>query len=258
MTLPSPCRLLLLLLVAISGLNICSAFMASVRCGSDRSPQFIDNNNNNNNDHFLTSSSSSPHMSTPTSTITSIIDIDNDQSILTKPNTVKRGGQRQYCSKCQRPIPHCCLCHIFPQDKIKLSTQLLILQHPTEFRRGTISTVPLLKSILYHCQVLVGRSFHNSEEVEQIIHEACKCGRIPLVLFPGPEAIILDGDNDDDDDSNDFIHQLLHQRYMKGISSSSSAAAEASSSSSAAAAAAAAVEAEGADAAGAAAEKAGE
>ena len=57
----------------------------------------------------------------------------------------------------------------------------------------------LFKSILYHCQVLVGRSFHNSEEVEQIIHEACKCGRIPLVLFPGPEAIILDGDNDDGD-----------------------------------------------------------
>ena len=150
-----PCRLLVL----ISLLEICLAFFtSSVEVRSASSEHHCDHRHrftNNKNDDIV-------------------------------------GRQRRdYCSKCQRPIPQC-LCNILPREKIILETQLLILQHPAEFRRATISTVPLLKSVLENCQVLVGRSFH-TEEVERIIDDAaCKHGKIPLLLFPGPNAITLD------------------------------------------------------------------
>ena len=96
---------------------------------------------------------------------------------------------REYCTRCQRPHPQC-LCDHLPNKKIRLDTQILILQHPVEFRRKTISTVPLLKLILQGCQVLVGRSF--DEQLNAIIDNAYSNCRIPLLLFPGPAATTLE------------------------------------------------------------------
>ena len=53
---------------------------------------------------------------------------------------------RQYCPGCQRPLPQC-LCDHLPASRIRLDTDVLVLQHPVEFRRKTISTVPLLKEL---------------------------------------------------------------------------------------------------------------
>jgi DTW domain-containing protein YfiP/ribosomal protein S18 acetylase RimI-like enzyme len=80
-----------------------------------------------------------------------------------------------------------------PEEKIGLETKVLVLQHPVEFRRKTISTVPLLKLVLDQCHVLVGRSF--DVELETIINQACNEGRIPLLLFPGPRATVLEDTN---------------------------------------------------------------
>ena len=66
---------------------------------------------------------------------------------------------RNLCSHCHRP-PVQCVCDTLPSHKI--STQradILILQHPAEFRRKTFSTVPLLPLVLEHVSIFVGRSF---------------------------------------------------------------------------------------------------
>jgi DTW domain-containing protein YfiP/GNAT superfamily N-acetyltransferase len=86
--------------------------------------------------------------------------------------------------------PTQCLCEHLPSKKIELETEVLVLQHPVEFRRKTISTLPLLKLVLEQCRVLVGRSFDS--DLESIINEACAEGRIPLLLFPGPNATVLE------------------------------------------------------------------
>lgn len=96
---------------------------------------------------------------------------------------------RSYCAGCNRP-PIQCLCDYLPAQKILLDTHVLILQHPVEFRRKTISTVPLIKLTLEFCQVLVGRSF--DVQIESIINDACSKDRIPILLFPGPDAICLE------------------------------------------------------------------
>ncbi|KAL9178979.1 hypothetical protein ACHAXT_011952 [Thalassiosira profunda] len=96
---------------------------------------------------------------------------------------------RQYCPGCRRPLPQC-LCDHLPASRIRLDTDVLVLQHPVEFRRKTISTVPLLKLVLEQCRVMVGRSF--DVELEGILDEACSEGRVPLVLFPGPNAVTLE------------------------------------------------------------------
>ena len=91
---------------------------------------------------------------------------------------------RDYCSGCQRPEPQC-LCDHLPPERIGLETRVLIVQHPVEFRRKTISTVPLLKLVLRHCRVLVGRYFDDDARLEYIMNDALfEQGLRPLLLFP--------------------------------------------------------------------------
>lgn len=116
--------------------------------------------------------------------------------------SITEGDYRDYCEGCNRPLPQC-LCEHLPEEKIGLQTKVLVLQHPVEFRRKTISTVPLLKLVLDECHVLVGRSF--DVELETIIDRACHEGRIPLLLFPGPNATVLE--------DNDAMEQLQSANY---------------------------------------------
>ena len=96
---------------------------------------------------------------------------------------------RQLCNSCHRPLIQC-LCDHLPPTKISLDTNILVLQHPVEFRRKTVSTTPLLKLVLEHVQVLVGRSFDHP--LEAVLQNAVREGRTPLVLFPGPNATNLE------------------------------------------------------------------
>lgn len=121
---------------------------------------------------------------------------------LRRDRSITEGDYRHYCEGCNRPLPQC-LCKHLPEEKIVLETKVLVLQHPVEFRRKTISTVPLLKLVLDECNVLVGRSF--DVELENIIDGACHEGRIPLLLFPGPNATVLE--------DNDAMEQLQSANY---------------------------------------------
>jgi DTW domain-containing protein YfiP/ribosomal protein S18 acetylase RimI-like enzyme len=76
-----------------------------------------------------------------------------------------------------------------PSQRIGFQTDVLILQHPAEFRRKTFSTVPLLKLVLERVQICVGHQFDLSLKPLQ---EAISKGYNILVLFPGPDAISLD------------------------------------------------------------------
>ena len=98
-------------------------------------------------------------------------------------------GPRELCSNCHRP-PILCVCEALPKEKIKTSTHVLVLQHPNEFKRKSLSTVPLMPLVLENCTVKVGYNFdpNTLELVKQYLEE----GKKPLLLFPGPDAISLD------------------------------------------------------------------
>jgi len=113
--------------------------------------------------------------------------------------TPQKDEWREYCPNCNRPTPSQCLCDHLPTSKIHLQTHVVILQHPVEFRRKTISTVPLIKLCLEHVDVLVGRSFDDNIELQRLIND--DIDRIPLLLFPGDDAVTLDDD--------DTVHQQL-------------------------------------------------
>jgi DTW domain-containing protein YfiP len=107
-------------------------------------------------------------------------------------------GSRVLCPTCHRP-PTICVCAALPVERIALeSTKVLILQHPREFRRKTISTTPLLPLVLQDCIIQVGYHFdpRNGDENnwKQLpwMSEILAKGQKPLLLFPGPDALTID------------------------------------------------------------------
>jgi DTW domain-containing protein YfiP/ribosomal protein S18 acetylase RimI-like enzyme len=100
----------------------------------------------------------------------------------------RAANARDLCTNCHRP-PVQCVCPCLPSQRIGVQTDILILQHPAEFRRKTISTVPLLKLVLERVQICVGHQFDLSLKP---LAEAISKGHNIFVLFPGPDAISLD------------------------------------------------------------------
>lgn len=105
-----------------------------------------------------------------------------------------RNVGREVCERCSRPPP-LCVCSSLPAKLIDTSTTVLILQHPRERRRKSLSTVPLMPLCLEKCTVKVGYEFA-LEELD-LVTECIGRGQRPLLLFPGPDAISLDDDNSD-------------------------------------------------------------
>ena len=99
---------------------------------------------------------------------------------------------RSLCTRCKRPTS-ICLCHCLPpHEKIKTNCKVLILQHPSEFRRKTISTVPLISLVLENCKVCVGYKFDDNDLKKiDIFQDAITRGEKPLLLFPGPDSLDL-------------------------------------------------------------------
>ena len=146
---------------------------------------------------------------THTKSILPAQEVANDRKpiLVSRLDQLNQGKEpREICQGCDRP-PIQCLCEHLPSTKIKLGTEVICLQHPVEFRRKTISTVPLLKLVLDKCRVIVGRSFDT--QLETLIDDACDQGRIPLLLFPGPDAITLE-----DSDAIDKL-RLASQRLFE-------------------------------------------
>lgn len=117
---------------------------------------------------------------------------------------------RELCPGCGRP-PILCVCEALPAEKIVTSTNILILQHPNEFKRKSLSTVPLMPLVLENCVVKVGYNF-KPESVE-LVQKCIDQGRKPLLLFPGDDAISLDANNnikEDKDNNSNIIDQAIN------------------------------------------------
>ena len=101
----------------------------------------------------------------------------------------RQSVSRKICSGCNRP-PILCVCESLPKEKITTSTHVLVLQHPNEFKRKSVSTVPLMPLVLTNCKVQVGYDF--KPESLELVQKCLDEGKKPLLLFPGPDAISLD------------------------------------------------------------------
>ena len=114
---------------------------------------------------------------------------------------------RHVCPRCNRP-PVTCVCEALPETKIQTGTKVLILQHPNEFKRKSLSTVPLIPLVLNHCSIKVGYEF----DLDQLdlVRDFVARGKLPLLLYPGPDATSLD-------QPNDIVH---HHDILEAASSS--------------------------------------
>mmetsp|Transcript_16335 Transcript_16335/g.46909 ORF Transcript_16335/g.46909 Transcript_16335/m.46909 type:complete len:376 (+) Transcript_16335:58-1185(+) len=100
---------------------------------------------------------------------------------------------RATCPLCRRP-PSSCVCSALPPNGRKIAlphVDILILQHPSEFRRKHVSTVPLIPLVLENVEISVGRAF-DDVFMRHMLEEADALGQTPLLLFPGPDAITLE------------------------------------------------------------------
>ena len=109
---------------------------------------------------------------------------------------------REICQRCIRP-PELCICESLPEQLIDTSTTILILQHPRERRRKSLSTVPLMPLVLQKCIVKTGYNF--TPDQLDLVTECLGRGQKPMLLFPGSNAISLD----DDQNGNDGIVEKL-------------------------------------------------
>jgi DTW domain-containing protein YfiP/ribosomal protein S18 acetylase RimI-like enzyme len=95
---------------------------------------------------------------------------------------------RATCPGCARP-PVLCVCEALPRSRIRCATRVVVLQHPREFRRRSLSTAPLLPKVLERCTVVVGYSF---AALPEPLRDYVEGGGRPLLLYPGAGAISLD------------------------------------------------------------------
>jgi len=102
---------------------------------------------------------------------------------------------REICEGCDRPPP-LCVCRSLPGKLIDTSTSVLILQHPRERRRKSLSTVPLMPLVLNKCTVKVGYNFARRQL--DLVAASLDKGQKPLLLFPGSNAISLDDESNGD------------------------------------------------------------
>ena len=114
----------------------------------------------------------------------------------------RRGKSRELCNGCKRP-PNLCVCSVLrsvlPQYNeggvIKLKTQstnVLILQHPNEFRKRNFSTVPLVGLVLQDVTTKVGYDFNSEALLDSLGIYGGASMQKPLLLFPDDGAIDLD------------------------------------------------------------------
>lgn len=119
---------------------------------------------------------------------------------------------REICNRCIRP-PELCVCQSLPKELINTSTAVLILQHPRERRRRSLSTVPLMPLVLKKCEVKSGYRFTPLQL--DLVTEWLDKGQKPLLLFPDPDALSLDDDIDmNTDDETDTLQSLKNKDQL--------------------------------------------
>jgi len=112
----------------------------------------------------------------------------------------RKSTARPLCARCSRPFS-VCVCQGLPKEmdkRISLRTHVLVLQHPNEFRKKTVSTVPLMPLVLENFSKQVGYSFEMVDIISsfQNMNIILPEGRKPLLLYPGPHALSLEKEED--------------------------------------------------------------
>ncbi|XP_071964916.1 tRNA-uridine aminocarboxypropyltransferase 2-like [Antedon mediterranea] len=95
-------------------------------------------------------------------------------------------AKRRSCDSCGRPIK-VCICSAFPKERLKISTNVIIMQHPCEESK-VLRTVPILSSCLAEdkCKVVIGRRFSSVRHPD--LASICSDDS-SLLLFPGADAV---------------------------------------------------------------------
>ncbi|KAL7496386.1 hypothetical protein ACHAWT_004698 [Skeletonema menzelii] len=119
---------------------------------------------------------------------------------------------RETCRRCYRP-PALCICQALPDKPVRTSTHVLILQHPRERRRKSLSTTPLVDLVLEKCTVKVGYNF--TPDQLDLVQECFANGKKPLLLFPGEDSITLDQEGSQDYDNKEVDDITLTQLQQK-------------------------------------------
>ncbi|XP_053405326.1 tRNA-uridine aminocarboxypropyltransferase 2-like [Mercenaria mercenaria] len=96
--------------------------------------------------------------------------------------------RRKECQRCGRPET-VCWCPFLPDERIKISTDVFILQHPFEELRK-LKTAPMLKQSLEEgkCTIIRGKRFSRRNikypDLSEVLHSPKT-----VLLFPGDDAV---------------------------------------------------------------------
>lgn len=92
----------------------------------------------------------------------------------------------RYCDKCGKALKACICAWIKP---LKSSTELIILQHPTEVRRP-IGTARILTLSLGNSRRFVGEDFSGHTELNALLQEE---GYLTCLVYPGEHSVGFSG-----------------------------------------------------------------
>ena len=92
--------------------------------------------------------------------------------------------KRRKCEFCTNPV-NSCLCIALPQQKLKLSFNVIILQHPKEAKKKSLNTVLLLKLCIENCYVYIDNNFAHGRY--PLLDEALdgEASLVNYILYPG-------------------------------------------------------------------------
>ncbi|MCG7495828.1 DTW domain-containing protein [Vibrio sp. Of7-15] len=92
----------------------------------------------------------------------------------------------RYCDRCEKALKACICAWIKP---LKSSTELIILQHPTEVRRP-IGTARILTLSLGNSRRFVGEDFSEHPELNTLLYED---GYLTCLVYPGEHSVGFSG-----------------------------------------------------------------
>lgn len=99
------------------------------------------------------------------------------------------GNARAMCDHCERPV-RVCLCDSLPKEKLRLSTHVLVFQHPHEAKRKIRSAVLLERCIDPSCLTIVRCRSLNALRTSKVWEKHVLGARaVPLLLFPSDSAL---------------------------------------------------------------------
>ncbi|XP_052792276.1 tRNA-uridine aminocarboxypropyltransferase 2-like [Mya arenaria] len=97
---------------------------------------------------------------------------------------------RKVCNRCSRPLT-VCWCPYLAAERIQISTDVFILQHPFEELRK-LKTAPMLYQSVQEgkCHIIRGKKFNNNKRCVRYpdLHEVLSSPDT-LLLFPGEDAV---------------------------------------------------------------------